>query len=63
MPRMATPKAAPMSRNVTQVTSHSPSQSSVGMRFVVGLAVQRDRGLRQAGPVRPSMASGTASMP
>ena len=37
---MRDPKAAPMSRKVTQVTSHSPSHSSVGLRLVVGLAVQ-----------------------
>ena len=56
MPRIATMKAAPMSRKVTQVTSHSPSHRSVGWDLVVGLAVQRDGRLRHACPSRrPSM--------
>ena len=51
MPSSATPNAPPMSRNVTQVISHSPSHSSVGRLSSDRLAVQRDRGLRQAAPV------------
>jgi hypothetical protein len=39
-----------MSRKVTQVTSHSPSHSSVAL-LVLRLAVQRDRGLGQVAPV------------
>ena len=52
MPRSATPKAAPMSRKVTKVTSHSPSHSSGDLVFVLGLAVAGDDlGLRAFGPV------------
>ena len=46
----ATPKAAPMSRNVTQVISHSPSHSTVGVAFVGRLAVQADVGFRRRPP-------------
>ena len=52
-----------MSRKVTQVTSHSPSQSSTGVALVLGLAVQADLGLRQPPQSCASSASATASMP
>ena len=48
MPRIATPKAAPMSRNVTQVTSHSPSQSTVGLDSSVGWPFRRIAGFGTA---------------
>ena len=50
MPRIATPKAAPMSRKVTQVISHSPSHSTIGLLSSIGLAVQADVGPGQCPP-------------
>ena len=56
-------KAAPMSRKVTQVTSHSPSHSSVGLRFVVGWPCSAISGFGSRPSPCLSIASSTASMP
>ena len=51
MPSSATMKAAPMSRKVTQVTSHSPSHSSVGLVSSSGWPCSGSTGLGSAAPV------------
>ena len=63
MPRMATMKAAPMSRKVTQVTSHSPSQSSVGTVSSSGWPCSAISGFGRSPQSAASMAPATAIMP
>ena len=56
-------KAAPMSRKVTQVTSHSPSHSKVGRLSSSGWPCMEMAGLGTEPQSALAMASSTASMP